>query len=77
MRKPCIQTHAPMHMHARTWLTMGTTGYFHRVNGPAIESSDGSKEWWINGRRISLELTFIAGHRRNSPDYRIITGEDA
>ena len=25
----------------------------HRENGPAIEYSDGHKEWWINGKRFS------------------------
>ena len=25
-------------------------GLLHRLDGPAIEWSDGSKEWWINGK---------------------------
>lgn len=24
-------------------------GQFHRLDGPAIEYADGSKEWWIDG----------------------------
>lgn len=26
-------------------------GYLHREDGPAIEYSDGAKEWWVNGKR--------------------------
>ena len=26
-------------------------GEYHRTDGPAIERSDGTKEWWINGER--------------------------
>jgi len=26
-------------------------GEFHREDGPAVEYSDGSKTWWINGLR--------------------------
>ncbi|HNC55211.1 MAG TPA: hypothetical protein PLP33_07195 [Leptospiraceae bacterium] len=33
------------------------TVYYHRVNGPAIIWKDGTKEWWINGKR----------HRTNGP----------
>jgi hypothetical protein len=25
-------------------------GKRHRIDGPASEYSDGTKEWWINGR---------------------------
>ena len=25
-------------------------GYFHRLDGPAIEYKDGGKEWWVNGK---------------------------
>ena len=24
---------------------------FHREDGPAIEWADGTKEWWVNGKR--------------------------
>ena len=27
-------------------------GQLHRVDGPAIENSNGYKEWWLNGHRI-------------------------
>jgi hypothetical protein len=26
-------------------------GYFHRVDGPAIEYANGDKEWYLNGKR--------------------------
>jgi hypothetical protein len=26
-------------------------GEYHRTDGPAIEWSDGSKEWWVDGKR--------------------------
>jgi len=28
----------------------------HRVDGPAVESADGSKEWWINGKDVTNEV---------------------
>ena len=28
---------------------------YHREDGPAIEDSDGSKEWWLNGVEVSEE----------------------
>ena len=34
-------------------------GDFHREDGPAIELSDGTKEWYINGER----------HREDGPAY--------
>ena len=27
-------------------------GQLHRLNGPAITRSDGTREWWVNGIRI-------------------------
>ena len=30
-------------------------GELHRTGGPAIEYSDGSQEWWINGIEYSEE----------------------
>ncbi|WP_174988374.1 hypothetical protein [Burkholderia lata] len=27
-------------------------GFLHREDGPAVERSDGSKEWWIGGNPI-------------------------
>lgn len=30
-------------------------GYFHREDGPAIEYSDGEKQWWLNGVRYTEE----------------------
>ena len=30
------------------WLS--DSGQLHRIDGPAIECSDGYKEWWVNGQ---------------------------
>jgi hypothetical protein len=30
-------------------------GKYHRIDGPAIEWSDGYKEWWVNGVRYTEE----------------------
>jgi hypothetical protein len=35
-------------------------GFRHRIDGPAIEWADGSKEWWIDGNQIYAEI-FIHG----------------
>ena len=34
-------------------------GLYHRVDGPAVEYADGSKEWWIDGVKYT-EREFIA-----------------
>lgn len=31
--------------------------HYHRLSGPAIEHMNGTKEWWVNGKR----------HRENNP----------
>lgn len=30
-------------------------GKLHRVDGPAIEETDGYREWWQNGKFIKME----------------------
>ena len=30
-------------------------GQLHREDGPAYEGASGSKEWWLNGRRLTEE----------------------
>ena len=30
-------------------------GEEHRIDGPAIERSDGTKSWWINGQRHRID----------------------
>lgn len=37
---------------------------FHREDGPAIEWSNGDKEWWLNGNR----------HREDGPAIEFTTG---
>jgi len=34
------------------WLCNGKS---HKIDGPAIENADGSKEWWVDGEMISEE----------------------
>ena len=31
----------------------------HRIDGPAVEYEDGSKEWWINGGRVDAIVHFV------------------
>jgi len=33
-------------------------GYKHRLNGPAIEHVNGSKEWWLNDKEYKLERNY-------------------
>ena len=30
--------------------------YYHREDGPAVEYPDGSKEWWLNDKKLSPEI---------------------
>jgi len=34
-----------------------SSGQIHRIDGPAVEFSNGGKEWWVNGQK----------HRMNGP----------
>jgi hypothetical protein len=38
----------------RFWYKPGTWS-FHRLGGPAREYADGSREWWVNGKRHRLD----------------------
>lgn len=29
--------------------------YLHRLDGPAVEYADGSKDWWVEGKRHRLD----------------------
>jgi hypothetical protein len=29
------------------------TGLLHRLDGPAVEYSDGDLEWWVNGKNLT------------------------
>ena len=55
-------------------LPIGTVAYYkdetmqelHRTDGPAIESPDGSKHWWVNGVRHRLDgpaIVYLYGVR--------------
>ena len=39
----------------REWLN--SKGQYHRIDGPAIEYINGSKEWWMNGIRHRKFIT--------------------
>ena len=41
------------------------SGQLHRTDGPAVEYSDGSKEWYINGER----------HREDGPSIEFSNGD--
>ena len=30
-------------------------GQYHRLDGPAVELANGSKEWWLNGKEYTEE----------------------
>ena len=36
-------------------LCWSCNGQMHRTDGPAVENSDGSKEWWVIGKMLSEE----------------------
>jgi hypothetical protein len=36
----------------RFWYRHLSDNTFHRTDGPAIEYSNGGREWWLNGERI-------------------------
>ena len=35
----------------KEWIKDGTDDKLHRTDGPASELSDGTKSWWVNGKR--------------------------
>lgn len=56
-------------------------GELHRKDGPAIEMSDGSKEWYVNGERHRIdgpsvewrdgnEVYWLDGKYYNKKEYR-------
>jgi hypothetical protein len=46
-------------------------GVLHREDGPAIEYTNGGKEWWINGKEIT-EQEFLSRKQRNPCDGKIV-----
>ncbi len=36
-------------------------GRYHREDGPAIEWTDGDREWWLNGKRHRLDGPAVEG----------------
>ena len=39
---------------------------YHKEDGPAVEFSDGDKEWWLNGKL----------HRKNGPAVELNNGDE-
>ena len=38
---------------------------YHREDGPAVTRPNGTKEWWIHGRRVYIQ--YITGEVREEP----------
>lgn len=67
----------PMHMPAsfggqvvRSWQAFPSKrivfGILHRRSGPAVESPDGRKEWWLDGRFQAMQAG-ESGNHNNGP----------
>jgi hypothetical protein len=54
-----------------TWKSLGLDCY-HRVDGPAIESSDGTKEWWRDGIHLRIESDWQAHDTKAGMKQRIV-----
>ena len=58
-RRPTLVRRAPRGEEAmipcRIWFKNLSLEGYHRVGGPAIESSDGTKEWWLDGIHLRIE----------------------
>ena len=46
---------------------------FHREDGPAIEWTDGEKEWWFNGKEVSWKEVFRNANGDLEKECRILT----
>lgn len=54
------------------------SGFLHNLNGPAVEYSDGSSEFWINGNRYYEESVFleeVKKNKENETSFRITKTE--
>ena len=49
-------------------------GNYHRLDGPATEMVDGTKEWWINGLYVGMVL--IPWAKENEIDLDNLTDVD-
>lgn len=43
--------HSPIISHPGAQTAWPISEKLHRISGPAIECSDGSVQWWVNGKR--------------------------
>ena len=46
---------------------------FHREDGPAIEWTDGEKEWWFNGKEVTWQQLFRNANGDLEKECRILT----
>ena len=46
---------------------------FHREDGPAIEWTDGEKEWWFNGKEVTWQQLFRNANGDLEKQCRILT----
>ena len=46
---------------------------FHREDGPAIEYTDGEKEWWFNGKEVTWQQLFRQANGDLEKECRILT----
>jgi len=58
---------------------------FHRLNGPAVEFPDGSKTWWVDGKRHRIDGPacesvygyiewYVDGKRLTEEQFNALTG---
>ena len=46
---------------------------FHREDGPAVEWTDGEKEWWFNGKEVTWQQLFRNANGDLEKQCRILT----
>ena len=58
-RRPTLVRRAPRGeeamIPARIWFKNLSLDGYHRIDGPAVESSNGDKEWWRNGVMLRID----------------------
>jgi hypothetical protein len=66
--------HLRMNLAGQEWMTTGRVWFvnplglkcYHRVDGPAIERYDGTKQWWRNGIMLGEETDWNEGQRHET-----------
>ena len=57
MAKAALWSHADAEARQRGEKQWYLNDKLHRLDGPAVEYSDGTKLWWVNGNHIDKEIT--------------------